>query len=146
MIDDHPTQPDSMTMEKWKERKDVMEYLNDRTWPYHSMSAYAMKIRTTVLNRFWSKHISDKNGLRGDRPPYVKNHGRWPFAAVPKATFSCAMAVMNKVGGWSEEEWVGSYLVACMWIHTKAVLCDGSRRDPKNVCGNMSGSRRPMLL
>ena len=49
MIDDHPTQPTSMTMEKWKERKDLMEYLSDRTWPYHGMSACAMKIRTSVL-------------------------------------------------------------------------------------------------
>ena len=63
-------------------------------------------------------------------PPYVKDLGRWPFAAIPKATLSCAMAVMDTVGGWDEEEWVGSYLVACMWICTNAVLCDGRRRDP----------------
>ena len=25
---------------------------------------------------------------------------------------------------------MGSYLVACIWIYTKAVLCDGCRRDP----------------
>ena len=50
-----------------------------------------------------------------------KTLGRWPFAAVPKATFS--FAKMDKVGGWNEEEWVGSYLVACMWISTKAVSC-----------------------
>ena len=25
-------------LEKWKERKEQMEYLNDRTWPYHGMS------------------------------------------------------------------------------------------------------------
>ena len=53
MIDDQPTEPYSMTMEKWKEMKDVMEFLNDRTWLYHEMSAYAMKIRTSVLNRYW---------------------------------------------------------------------------------------------
>ena len=56
-----------------------MEYLNDRTWPYHGMSAYAMKIRTSVLNKFWSDHFSDKYGLRGDMSPYVRR----PFAAVP---------------------------------------------------------------
>ena len=32
------------------------------------------------------------------------------------------------MGGWDEEEWVGSYLVACMCIQTKAVLCDGHGR------------------
>ena len=28
------------------------------------------------------------------------------------------------------KKWVGSYLVACMLIHTKAVLCEGRKRDP----------------
>ena len=82
-----------------------------------------MKIRTSVLNRFWRNHISDKNGLRSNMPPFVQR----PFAAVPKATFSFAMAVMDKVEGWNDEEWVGSNLVASMWIYTKAVLCDGAQ-------------------
>ena len=112
---DHPTQPDSLTMEKWKERKDLMEYVNDRTWPYHSVSAYAMKIRTSVLNRFWSKHITDQNGLRGDRPPCVKYHGRWPFAAVPKATFSFAMAVME-TGERMEGRKVGGVVLRCVHV------------------------------
>ena len=103
VIDDHLTQPNSMTMGKWKERKDLMEYLNDRTWSNHDMSAFAMKIRTSVLNRFWRDHISDKCGLRGDMPSFVRR----PFAAVPKATFSFAMTVMDMVEGWNEEEWVG---------------------------------------
>ena len=34
---------------------------------------------------------------------------------------------MDKV---DEEKCVGSNLVACMWIYTKAVLCEGRRRDP----------------
>ena len=115
VIDDHPTQPNSKTMEKWKERKELMEYLNDKIWPYHGMSVCAMKIWTTVLNRFWREHISDKDGLRGDTSPYVQR----PSAAVPKATFSFALAVMDKVEGWNEEKWVGSYLVACVWIYTR---------------------------
>ena len=49
---------------------------------------------------------------------------------MPNTTFSFAMTVMDKVEGWNEEEWVGSYLAACMWIYTKAVLCDGRNRDP----------------
>ena len=126
MIDDHPTQPNSMRIEKWKERKDLMEYLNDRIWPYHGMGAYDMTIRTSVLNRFWRDHISDKNGLRGDMPPHVRRF----FAAVPKGSFSFAMAVLDKVEGWNEEKLVGSYLVACMRIYANAVLCDGRRRDP----------------
>ena len=46
VIDDHSTQTFSITKEKWKERNDLMEYLNDRLLPYHVMSVYAMKIRT----------------------------------------------------------------------------------------------------
>ena len=84
-----------------------------------------MKIRTSVLNRFWRDHISDKYALRGDMSPYVRR----PFAAVPKAIFSFAMAVMDKVEGWNEEKWVGSYLAASMWIYTKAVLCHKRKRD-----------------
>ena len=61
-----------------------MEYLNDRTWPYHGMSPYAMKVRASVLNKFWRDHTSDKYGFGGDTVPYVLR----PFAAVPKATFS----------------------------------------------------------
>ena len=73
-----------------------MEYLKDRTWPYSGMSTYAMKIRTSVLNRFWRDHISDKYGLRGDMSPYLRR----PFAAVPKATFSFAMTVMDRKNGY----------------------------------------------
>ena len=73
-----------------------MEFLNDRTCPYHGMSASALKNRTSVLNRYWQKHISDKNGLRYDMPPYVRRpYGRRLYAAVPKATVSFAMALMD---------------------------------------------------
>ena len=61
-----------MTLEKWKERKGQMEHLNDRTWPYHGMSPHALKVRTSVLNKFWKYHISDKCGLGGDTSPYVR--------------------------------------------------------------------------
>ena len=40
------------------------------------------------------------------------------------------MTVMDKVDGWNEEKWVGSYFAASMWINTKAVFCDGRKRDP----------------
>ena len=112
VIDDHPTWPNPKTLEKWKERKDQVEYVNDRTWPYHGMSPYAMKIGTSVLSKFWKDHISDKFGLGGDTSPSVRR----PFAAVPKVTFSFAV-VMDKVEGRNAEKWVGSYLAASMRIH-----------------------------
>ena len=57
-------------------------------------------------------------------------HGRRLHAAVPKATCSLAMTLVDKVGRWSDEKWVGSNLAACMWIYTKAVLSNGRRREP----------------
>ena len=65
VIDDHPTRPSTITLEKWKEMKDQMEYLNDTTWPHHGMSLCALKIRASGLNEFWRDHISDKHGLGG---------------------------------------------------------------------------------
>ena len=87
-----------------------MEYLNDRTWPYHGMIPYVLKIRASVLKKFMKNHIPDKYGLGGESAPYVRR----PFAAVPKATFFSGVAVMDKVEGWNEAEWVGSYLAASM--------------------------------
>ena len=54
---------------------------------------------TSVLNTFWRDHVSDKGGFRGDMSPYLRE----PVAAVPRATFSSAMAVMDEVKGWNEE-------------------------------------------
>ena len=31
---------------------------------------------------------------------------------------------MDKIEGWEEEDGVGSRFAACMWIHSKAVICD----------------------
>ena len=46
--------------------------------------------------------------------------------AQSKSVLSCAMTVMDKIEGWEEEDkWVGSRFAACLWIYTKAVLCDG---------------------
>ena len=59
-----------------------------------------MKNRTSVLNRYWRDHNSDKYGFRGHKPPYV----RWPCTAVQKGAFSFAMTVMDKVEeGWNED-------------------------------------------
>ena len=125
MVDDHPTQMILLKSETWKERKDSTESSNVRTWRYHGMNDYALRTRSSVLHRFWRDHISDKHCRRGNIPSYAQA----PLS-VPKATFSFAMTVMDKMEGWNEEEWVGTKLAAFMWIYTKAVLCDGRRRDP----------------
>ena len=125
VIDDRSNEPALMTAGTWRDRKGSMEVMSGRTWTYHGMSHKAMRTRTSVLHRFWRDHISDEHGRRGKKPPNAP--------AVPKTTFSYAMTAMDKVGGWSEEEWVGSKLAACMWICTEAVLCDGRRRPPQDL-------------
>ena len=37
-------------------------------------------------------------------------------ATQTKAEFSSAIAMMDKIGGWVEENWVGSRFAASMWI------------------------------
>ena len=88
------------------------------------MNHKAMRTRTSVLHKFSLDHISDKNGRRGNIPPNA--------LAVPKTTFSFAMTVPDKVGRWNEEEWMGSKFAACVWIYTRAVLCDGRGRPPQD--------------
>ena len=50
----------------------------------------------------------------------------------PKAVFSCAMTVTDKICGWKDEErWVGSKFAACMWIFIKSVLTSGQTPTPE---------------
>ena len=99
VIDDHSNEPVLKTAETWKEREDSMEFMTGKTWHYHGMNDYVLRTRSCVLHKFWRDHISDQNGPRGDIPPN-------PLAALalPQATFSFAMAVMDNVEGWNEEE------------------------------------------
>ena len=36
-----------------------------------------------------------------------------------------AITAMDKIGGWEEENWVGSRFAASMWKNTKEVICNG---------------------
>ena len=48
-----------------------------------------------------------------------------------KAAFSDALAIMDRVGGWrfghEKGSQIGTIFAACMWVHTKAVICNGQR-------------------
>ena len=57
-----------------------------------------------------------------------KPYARSLHAVVPKATFNYALTLMDKVGGWNDEKWIGPKFAACMRIFTKAV-CN------KKCCG-----------
>ena len=109
----------------WKDREDSMKFLTGRPSHYHNMNDYALRTRSSLLCRFSSDHISDKNGRRGNVPPYA----RAPIA-IPKSQSLFAMTVMDKVEGWNDEEVVRLKFAASMWIYTKAVLCDGRVRGP----------------
>ena len=48
----------------------------------------------------------------------------------PKAVFSCAITLMDKIRGWEDEGcWVGSKFAACMWTCTKEALTGGQIFD-----------------
>ena len=54
-------------------------------------------------------------------------------AIQTKAEFSNALSVMDRIGGWEGNEErrneVGVEFASCMWICTKAVVCDGRTPD-----------------
>ena len=56
----------------------------------------------TFLKKFWQSSVDDRFDLDN--------------AIQTKAEFSHAIAVMDKLEGWEEENWVGSRLAASMWI------------------------------
>ena len=94
-----------------------MESLNDRGWTYHGMSANARKTTKSVLNRYWQRHISDKTGIWYDMPRCViRLCGTDLHAAIPNAKFT----LMDKAGGWNDEQWIGPKFAACL-SYTKAV-------------------------
>ena len=89
VIGDRP-EPLLMTAGTWRDRKDSMEAVIGQTWHHHGMDDYALRKRTSVLQRFWRDHISDKIGRRDNLPSNA--------IAVPKTAISYAMTVMDKVG------------------------------------------------
>ena len=62
--------------------------------------------REYVFRQFWQSFVDDS-------------------AIQTKAEFSSAIAVVDKFGGWEEENCVGSRFAASMWIYAKGVICNG---------------------
>ena len=54
----------------------------------------------------------------------------WTMPSCQKNEFSHAIAVMDKIGGWEEENWVMSRFATSMWIFTKAVIYNGQNNMP----------------
>ena len=75
-------------------RTNVHNYLFDektgRIWPNVTMSSRAKFTREYVVQQFWVSFVEDKFDMCN---------------AIPtKAEFSYATAVMDRIGGWEEEE------------------------------------------
>ena len=113
-----------------KRKKGLLDVMTGRTWPDRGLSHRARATREYVLLRFWQDCVADRFGHREVILPNA--------LGLPKSVFACAMTVMDKVEGLNEEEWVGSRLAACMWIYTKAVLCDGHGPTQENLRRKLS--------
>ena len=102
-----------LSTEAWEERKIVFEEKIGRVWPNAELTERAKCTRKFVLKQFWQSFVEDRF--------YLEN------AIQTKTLFSSAIAVMDKIGGWKEEDWVGSRFAARIGINTKAVTCNGEK-------------------
>ena len=83
-----------------------------------------MQLREYLLREFWATFVDDR--------PFHSGSLYWHANVQPKAVFSHATTVMDKIHGWKDEEkWVGSTFAACMWINTKEVLTRGQVLNPE---------------
>ena len=76
------------------------------------------ELREYALREFWEIFVDDG--------PLFSDACFKHANVQPKAVCSDAMAIMDAIYGWEDEEKrVGSKFAACMWIYTKAVLTTG---------------------
>ena len=81
-------------------------------------------MREYALREFWKIFVDDR--------PFCRNACFRHANVRPKADFSYAMAVIDAIYGWEDEEKrVGSKFAACMWIYTKEVLTRGQVLNPE---------------
>ena len=102
-----------LTMEAWEERTILFDEKTGRVWPNAESSERGKYTKEYVLRQSWKSFVDDKFDLEN--------------VIQKEAEFSCAIAVMDKIGGWEEETWVGSRFPASMWMYTKAVICNGQQ-------------------
>ena len=86
-------------------------------WPQQALLAVEERTaREKLLDRFWKTFVKDDSDLAD--------------AIQPKAALSCAMAVMDRVGGWrigQERSQNGEKIAASLWIYTRAFFCNGQQ-------------------
>ena len=75
---------------EWEEKKVFFDEKTERIWPSAELSARAKYTREHVVEQCWTSFVEDKFDLDN--------------AILAKAEFSCAIAVMDRIGGWEEGE------------------------------------------
>ena len=80
--------------------------LENEMWKEVDDYIFTWETREHVLRQFWQSFVVDSFDL--------------DIAIQTKAEFFYAIAVMDKIGGWEEEDWVGSRFAAGMFIYTKS--------------------------
>ena len=101
---------------EWEEKRALFDEKTGSVWPNADLSARAKFTREYIVKLFWLCVVEDK--FDPDN------------ATQTKAEFSHALAVMDRIRGWEEEQgeqdtWVGPRFAASMWVHTKAAACNG---------------------
>ena len=93
----------------WRIKKDRMESATGATWADVGRSPRQLQSREYEFREFWDILVDDR--------PFYRDFSCKHANVQPKAVFSYAMTVMDKISGWEDEErWVGSKFAACMWI------------------------------
>ena len=106
----------------WRTKKEKMDVATGRTWTSYEWSCGAWQAREHILNENWRIFVDDRLV-----PRHATNlHSN----AQPKAVFFCAMTVMDKICGWSEEEkWVDLYLQpVCGYTPNMCCVMDRKQR------------------
>ena len=93
------------TTAAWGEKKILFDEKTGSVWHDAEQSERAKSTIEFVLRQFWQSFVDDSFDLEN--------------ALQTKAEFSYAIAVMDKIGGWEDEDLVGSRFA------TEAVICNG---------------------
>ena len=101
-----------------------MEKASRRSWTECENSPRTIELIEYVLREFWEIFVDGRPSCRDACFKHAK--------VQPKAVFSCAMAIMDAIQGWQDEEKrVGSKFAACMWIYSTEVLTRGQTLNPE---------------
>ena len=111
-----PTDLSSAKVEReWKRRKHKMEKASRGSWTENENTPRAVQLRQYTLKEFWEIFVDD--GPSG-ADAFFRH-----VNVQPKAVFSCAMTLMDKIQGWEEQEKrLGFQFATCMWIYTKKAM------------------------